>query len=85
MTSEDEAQGVYYLWRFMVGGEHQGQGYGRRAMELLIERIKTLPKAKDITLSVVPTEAGAEGFYRRFSFVRTGEKHGVEVEMRLTF
>jgi diamine N-acetyltransferase len=41
MLHDDPREHRYYLWRFMIAGGHQGKGYGRRAMELLIEHVKT--------------------------------------------
>ena len=39
MTSEAPDQGTYFLWRLMIDHRFQGSGYGRRAVQLLIERI----------------------------------------------
>ena len=35
----------YFLWRFMIDAEHQGQGVGRMAVELLIDHVKGRPGA----------------------------------------
>jgi ribosomal protein S18 acetylase RimI-like enzyme len=51
-------------------------------MELLLERWRGLGAAT-ATLSVVPTNLGAIGFYESLGFRLTGEEHGREVVMRL--
>ncbi len=76
--------GRYYLWRFMVDHEQQGNGYGRRAMELVIDYVRSRPDGEDLYLSFVPGPDGPEGFYRSFGFETTGVEHGGELEMRLS-
>jgi diamine N-acetyltransferase len=63
----------------MIAGEPQGKGYGRRAMELLIEHVKTRPGAEELLLSYVPGEGSPEGFYRRLGFEPTGEENEGEI------
>ena len=36
----------YFLWRLMIDGEEQGKGYGRKAVELALEFVKTFPHGK---------------------------------------
>jgi diamine N-acetyltransferase len=83
MLSDEPEKQNYYLWRFMIAGPHQSKGYGRRALELLIDYVKTRPGAKELLASYVPMEGGPEGFYRKLGFEPTGEVHGGEVEIRL--
>jgi diamine N-acetyltransferase len=76
--------GKYYLWRFMIDAKYQRKGYGKKALEIVIESIRKNPKAKALTLSLVRTEGCAEEFYRKFGFEFTGEiKHGQHI-MSLT-
>lgn len=77
--------GAYAIWRFMIDARYQGRGYGRRAMELVINRIRRRPKAKSLTLHVVREEDGPEGFYRKFGFKLTGriESESGQHEMKL--
>ena len=68
--------GYYYLWRFMIDAKYQGKGYGTKALEKVIKKIKKNPKAKAIKLSLVKMDGSAEPFYRKFGFEYTGEiKH----------
>jgi diamine N-acetyltransferase len=82
MVYRDPAASTFYIWRFMVDARHQGKGYGRRAMELLLEEARR-DGARDVSLSVVPQEGSARDFYAGLGFEETGVVHGGEVEMRL--
>ena len=84
MLSDQSDKGEYFLWRFMVDVQHQGKGYGRRALELLIDHVKTRPNAKELFLSHVPGTGSPEGFYRKLGFEHTGEQVGDELVMKLT-
>ena len=84
MLSDQPDKGEYFLWRFMVDVQHQGKGYGSRALELLIDHVKTRPNAKELFLSHVPGTGSPEGFYRRLGFEHTGEQAGDELVMKLT-
>ena len=84
MLSDQPDKGEYFLWRFMVDAQHQGKGYGCRALELLIDYVKTRPNARELFLSHVPGAGSPEGFYRKLKFEHTGEKAGEELVMKLT-
>ena len=73
MTSEDPDRGEYFLWRLMVDAKHQGKGYGSRAVELLIERIKASPNAKELLTAHLKDDGDAGSFYRKLGFEYTGE------------
>jgi len=83
MLSDEPEEHRYFLWRFMIAGPHQRSGHGRRAIELLIEYVKTRPGAEELRASYVPMEGGPEEFYRKLRFEPTGEIHGGEVVVRL--
>ena len=73
MLSEDHEKQEYYLWRFMIAGEHQGKGYGKRALDLVVEHVRALPGARELVSSFVPGEASPRDFYLNYGFVETGE------------
>lgn len=75
---------IYYLWRFMIGNEYQGMGYGRRALEAIIEIVKEWG-AGELRLSCGEGEGSPEEFYRRLGFERDGLMYDDEVGMRMTF
>jgi len=83
MLYEDREKPEYFLWRLMIAAEHQGKGYGRRALELLVDRVRALPGAAQLGTSYVPGEGGPEGFYKSFGFTDTGEIDDGEAVCRL--
>ena len=83
MLLDDREAEEYYLWRFMIAGEHQGKGYGRAALDRLVEEVRTRPGARELRCSYVPGDDGPGEFYRRYGFVETGEEHGGERVARL--
>jgi len=85
MVYADPKAAKYFLWRLMVAGPHQGKGYGRRAMELVIEHIRSQPDATSLGASYVPVDGGPEGFYKKLGFEPTGEVDHGEVVVRLEF
>ena len=83
MLYDDPETPRYYLWRMMLAEDHQRKGYGRRAMELLVEYVRTRPNATEITVGSVPEEGSPQPFYEGFGFVPTGEVHHGETMLRL--
>ena len=67
----------YYLWRLMIDEKYQNKGYGRAAMALVIDEVKTLPlgEAKAFYTSVVMEDVNPVGanFYLSLGFKKTGE------------
>jgi diamine N-acetyltransferase len=72
-----------YFWRFMIDGRYQGKGYGKRAMELIIEHIKSRPNVKEVTLHHEPSKGNAGEFYKKLGFKHTGKIIFGELEMKL--
>ena len=83
MLHETPKRGKYYLWRFMIDSKYQGRGYGHKALELVIEHVKKMPKARALTLSAVRAEGSAENLYLEFGFNFTGKIEEGEHAMRL--
>jgi len=83
MLYDDADKPDYSLWRLMIAGPHQGKGYGRRAMERLIEYVKGRPGARHLMASYVPIAGGPWPFYESLGFEQTGEMEGDEVVIRL--
>jgi len=72
-----------YLWRLMIDGIYQGEGYGRKAVELVINHLKTRPNAKEITLHHEQTKGNAREFYENLGFKLTGKILQDELERKL--
>ena len=83
MLHEDTEKPEYFLWRFMVAAQHQGKGYGRRALDLVVEHVRSLPGARVLGSSYMPGEHGPQAFYVRYGFVETGEVDEGEHVIRL--
>ena len=74
MLERDPERHEYGLWRFMIAEPFQRSGYGRRALELVVDDIRSSdPDATELLTSWVPGEGGPEPFYVKFGFVATGE------------
>jgi diamine N-acetyltransferase len=83
MLYDDPEEPHYFLWRYMIDARCQKLGFGKRAMDLLLEHVRTRPGARELTLSCHPGEDGPEPFYRRYGFTLTGRLLGDEAEMRI--
>ena len=83
MLYDNPEESKYFLWRFMIAGPYQHMGFGKRAMDLLFEYVKTRPNAKQLGVSCGEGEASPEEFYKKLGFKRTGEKEGDEILMVL--
>jgi diamine N-acetyltransferase len=83
MLEDDAANAEYFLWRFMIDARFQGYGFGRQALGLLIEHVKTRPNATALYTSCVPGEGSPGPFYEKMGFVYTGEVSDEELIMRL--
>jgi len=71
-----------FLWRFMIAGPYQGKGYGKRALDKLIQHQQAMGIPVLYT-SCGKGEGSPEGFYRKIGFVPTGDHYGDEIELIL--
>ncbi len=77
----DIARGNYNLWRLMIDRNYQHRGYGKKAVKLALDFIRTFPcgKAEYCWLSYEPENIVAKKLYASFGFTETGEMDGEEV------
>jgi len=73
-----------FLWKLLIDERHQGQGYGKATLDLIVEYFRGRPGVEAMTTSAVPGEGSPVTFYERYGFVRTGEIHDGEIVLRLT-
>ena len=75
------AKGNYNLWRLMTDERYQGRGYGREAVRLALDFVRTWPcgSADYCWLSYEPENGVARELYRSFGFAETGEYDGEEM------
>lgn len=83
MLYDSPEEQEFFLWRLMIAGQHHGKGFGRRAVELLIDYVKTRPGAKELDVSCGEGEGSPEGFYQKLGFRRNGKVIGHEVVLVL--
>ena len=67
----------YFIWRFMIDKRYQGRGYGREAMKLILEFIKTGPcrKAEYAWLCYAPENTVARRLYASLGFEEVTEAY----------
>ncbi len=73
----------YFLWRLLIDARYQRRGYGRAAMALVIDVVRSSPGATDLFTSVHPGEGGPAPFYRSLGFKPTSEWFDDEEVYRL--
>ncbi len=84
MLSDRPKEPEYFLWRFMIDARYQGKDFGRHAIALLIEYVKTRPNVVELLTSCHQGEGSPQGFYESLGFKLTGEIDEEEAVMRLT-
>ncbi len=61
----------YYIFRVMTDKEHQGKGYGRKMMSMVIEEIRS-KNPKSIHIGYCDENKVAKSFYQSLGFVEYG-------------
>ncbi|MEP7292913.1 MAG: GNAT family N-acetyltransferase [Chloroflexota bacterium] len=72
MTGYDAENQRHWVVRFMVGGEHQGKGCGRAAMQIAIDEFNAMPNCDAVFISVEPANHLARALYASLGFLDTG-------------
>jgi len=72
-----------FLWKLLIDERHQGRGYGKATLDLVVEYFRGRPGVEAVTTSAVPGEGSPVTFYERYGFVRTGEIDDGEIVLRL--
>jgi diamine N-acetyltransferase len=62
-------QGELGILRMMIDKQNQSKGYGRQAMQALIEQMRQLPGGHAIILNFAPANQGARRLYESLGFV----------------
>ncbi|KPJ60930.1 MAG: acetyltransferase [Latescibacteria bacterium DG_63] len=83
MLDDQPDKPEYFLWRLMIDHRYQGRGYGRKAVQLLIDYVETRPNATQLLTSIHEAEGDPGGFYRKLGFEFTGQYEEGEAMMRL--
>ena len=71
----------YSLWRLMIDKRFQKKGFGREAVRLALEFVRTFPhgKAEACVTSYNPENEVAKKLYASFGFVENGEMDDDEI------
>ena len=75
----------YWIDRLMIDEKYQKNGFGKIAMEIIIEKIKQDKTQNKIKLSTDPENIIGRKFYSKLGFKETGEMHDDEVLMILEY
>ena len=78
-----QGKDVWAIFRLMVDKDHQGNGYGRAAMEQVIQIIAGQPDCAEIYISYEPDNLIAAKLYASLGFLSEGQVIGDEVLVRL--
>jgi diamine N-acetyltransferase len=70
---EYEGQQVWGINRVMIGADFQRRGYGRAAMNAILNLMREEDAANDVYISYVPGNEGAPELYESFGFVHVGK------------
>lgn len=65
--------GRVWLDRFMIDKQFQGRGYGKKAMQCLLDHIQAVYQPKTIYLSIFKENKHAQTLYEKFGFRFNGE------------
>lgn len=66
-----ELVGPYYLWRLLIDVDHQGRGFGTRALDLAVSYVRTRPGGRELFTSVVEEPGSPMNFYLKYGFEKT--------------
>ena len=74
MWGYDAEEDSHWIGGFFIGANHQGKGYGRAAMEALLDHLAAQPGYREAALSYEPENTVARRLYASLGFVETGER-----------
>ena len=67
----------------MIAGPYQGLRFGEKAIQLLIDHVRSRPGIKELLVSFEEGEGSPEGFYKKLGFIRTGKMLDDEIILSL--
>ncbi|WP_422660955.1 GNAT family N-acetyltransferase [Paenibacillus sp. EC2-1] len=82
MDHEDQE---YWIYRLMIDAKYQSKGYGKAAMELVIEKIKEDRQHRVIYISFEPENIWAQQLYEQIGFIADGRVIDGEVVYKLEY
>jgi diamine N-acetyltransferase len=82
MWAFDTEEQNYWIGGLVIGAEHQGKGYGRAAIEALLDHLAAQPGYREAALFCDPENTVARRLYASLGFVETGERVDDELVAR---
>ena len=81
VVSPEALKNNYSLWRLMIDKKYQKKGYGRKAVKLALDFVRSFPcgEAEYCEVSYEPENKVAAKLYRSLGFVENGEMDGDEI------
>lgn len=73
MYDYDSGKKTGFISRLMVDKRYQKNGYGREAIQMVIQKFKNISECKYIQLSYHKDNDNAGRLYEKLGFVKTGE------------
>jgi len=83
--TDNDGETVYMIYRFMIDVRFQGQGYGTKALTLIMEEMKKQYNCEEIYVSIVPENEKALHLYERTGFAPTGIEIGNEAHKEIVY
>jgi diamine N-acetyltransferase len=83
MMGQDKDTQQCYIVRLMIDAKHQGKGYGRTAMKLMVDDLKARYNPDAIFISFEPENHAARKLYESLGFADTGKIEEGELVFRL--
>ena len=86
MYESVEVQGrpvEYEIFRFMVDRRYQGRGIGKKAMELLLDEIKSSGNARNVAICYAKANSAAKALYAGLGFREVGMNSEGEIVAEL--
>lgn len=80
--AKEEDWPVYFLWRFMIGGEYQGKGYGKAVLNMLVDKCKA-ENIRYLYVSSTKYDPMPYEMYIKYGFVDTGKVDDGEQVLKL--
>lgn len=68
MLGIDPKEDFCFLWRFMIDEKYQKQGFGRKALELVLEYLRSQTHACRVVTSYHQGHGDPRGFYNQLGF-----------------
>ena len=74
---------AYDFSQFFIDKRYQGKGYGKKAAQLIIDRMKQEGRFEKIVLCYVEENEGVRALFEILGFKHTGDVDGDEITMEL--